>query len=84
MVVVGRVFRQYGPQMCLGDDKCLVQALRADGADDALRDGVGIRRLRWCLDDREPFGREDGVEARRELPVPIADEEAEGLALSPL
>src|SRR5438128_2704164 len=38
VVVVGRVFRQDGAQVRLVDDEEVVQALRAEGADDALRD----------------------------------------------
>jgi len=82
VVVVGRVFGEHGPQVRLVDDEEPVQALRADRADGALCNGVSVRCPGRRLDDRDRFGREDGVEAGRELPVPIADEEAEGLDLT--
>ena len=42
VVVIGRVFRQDVAQVRLVDDEHPVQALRADGADGALRDGVAF------------------------------------------
>jgi hypothetical protein len=40
VVGVGRVVSQHPPQVRLVDDERVIQALRADGADDPLRDGV--------------------------------------------
>ena len=71
--------REHGSQVCLVDDERVVQALLPDRADDPLRDGVRVRCPGRRLDDRDPFGRAEGVEARREFPVPVADEEAQGL-----
>ena len=81
MVIVGRVPREHGPQVRLVDDEQVVQALLPEGADDALRDGVGIRRPGRRPDDSEAFRGEDRIEAGRELAVAIPDEEAEGVTI---
>src|SRR5690348_4339025 len=80
VVVVGHVLRQDGPQVRLVDDERVIQALGAERADNTFGDRVGVRRPGRGLDYREPLAGEDRVEANRELPVAVADEEAQGLA----
>jgi hypothetical protein len=53
-----------------------VEALGADGPDEALSDRVCPRRSYRCLDDLDAFAVEDGVEVARELAVAVADQEA--------
>ena len=54
-----------------------VETLAADGADEALGERIRLRRAHWRLDDRDALAGEDGVEAARELAVPVADQVAE-------
>jgi hypothetical protein len=44
-----------------------VEALGADGADEALGDRVRLRRSNWCLDDLDAFACEDRVEVAGNL-----------------
>ena len=52
-----------------------VEALGADGADEALGDRVRLRRPHRRLDDSDAFAGEDGVEVTGELAVAVADQE---------
>jgi hypothetical protein len=58
-------------------DQHPVQALAAGAGNPAFRDRVRPRRLDRCLDDPDPGRREHGGERRRELGVPVPDEELE-------
>jgi hypothetical protein len=62
------------------DDQEPVEALRADGANEALGDRVCLRRADRRLDDLDPFAHEDGVEVARELAVAVADQETQRYA----
>ena len=57
-------------------DQQPVQALGADGADEALGDRVRLRRSHRRLDDLDAFACEDSVEVAGELAVAVADQEA--------
>ena len=57
------------------EDQHAVEALTADGADDALGEGVGTWSTDRCADDPNTLGTEDLVEAGGELGVPISDQE---------
>jgi hypothetical protein len=56
-------------------DQHPVQALLPHGSYPPLSEGVGVRRLDWCLDDLEAIGGKDVVEGAGELAVAIANEE---------
>jgi hypothetical protein len=53
-----------------------VETLLPDRAHEALRVGVGIRRLDGCRHDPHARPLDDAVEAVRPLGVPVADEDA--------
>ena len=53
-----------------------VEALGADGADEAFGDRVRFRRSHRRLDDPDAFAYEDGVEVAGELAVAVTDQEA--------
>jgi hypothetical protein len=57
-------------------DQDPVEALSADGADEALGDRVGLRRFDRGADDLDALGTEDLVERAAELGVVVADQEA--------
>ena len=73
-VVVVREHAKYALGVSTIHDQEPIEALRADGADEALGDRV---RSDWCLDDLSALAGEDGVEVARELAVAVADQEAE-------
>jgi hypothetical protein len=77
VVVVLEVLAEDAVEVALVADQEPVEALCADGADEALgigvRDGCADRRL----DDPGPFAREHGVERGSELAVAITDQEPE-------
>jgi hypothetical protein len=54
-----------------------VEALRADGADEAFGDRVGLRSTHRCLHDPDASAAEDLVEGAAVLAVPVADQEAD-------
>jgi hypothetical protein len=60
-----------------GDQK-LVQALPAHGANPALGDGIGVRRLNRCEDDLGADRAPDVVEDTGELAVSVVDQEPDG------
>jgi hypothetical protein len=59
------------------EDQNPVEAFGASGANEALGDGVGLRRSHRRADDLEPFAAKDRVEAACELAVSIANQKAE-------
>ena len=77
VVVVLEVLAQDALEVALVADQEPVEALGADGADEAL--GVGVRdgRADRRLDDADPFAREHGVEGGGELAVAVSDQEPE-------
>jgi hypothetical protein len=54
-----------------------VEALAADGADEALGKRVRLRRAHRRLDHPHTFAGENRVEAARELGIAVADQEPE-------
>ena len=64
-VVVGEVLDQDLLKMAATEDEEPVQALPADGADEALGEGVRPRGLNRRLDDPDALGAEHVVEGRR-------------------
>jgi hypothetical protein len=58
------------------EDQEPVDALRADGADEALSDRIRLRRAERRPDDLYALALEHGVEVTRELAVAVADEES--------
>ena len=54
----------------------MVQAFFPDGANPALRDGVGSGRLEGSQDDFKTLRDEDVVEAGREFGIMVMDEES--------
>ena len=76
-VVVIREHAKYALEVSTIHDQERIEALRADGADEALGDRVRFRCPDWCLDDLNALAGEDGVEVARELAVAVADQEAE-------
>jgi hypothetical protein len=60
-----------------GDQK-VVQALPAHGANPALGDGIGVRRLDRCADDLGADRAPDVVEDTGELAVTVVDQEPDG------
>ena len=65
--------------MAAVEDQQPVQALRADGADEAFADRVRLRRAHRCLHDPDAFAAEDLVEGAAVLAVAVADQEANAL-----
>ena len=76
-VVVIREYAKHGLEVSTIHDQEPVEALRTDGADETLGDGVRLRSPDWRLDDLNAFAGKDGVEVARELAVAVADQEAE-------
>jgi hypothetical protein len=77
VVVVGEVFVQQPAQLCLVDDEGPVELLAAQRADHPFAHRVRARRVRWCRDDLDVRGGEDGVERCGELRVPVGYEVAQ-------
>jgi len=74
-VVVPGVAAKDAPKMTFVDDEQMIEALRSDGADEALRVGVRVRRPEWGLQDLGTFRQKDRVEACHVLRVAVANEE---------
>ena len=62
--------------MRLPTDEQPIQALAADGADPAFRDGIRAGRLERGPHDPHLLRGEDGIERRRELAVAVMNEES--------
>ena len=80
-VVVIHEYAQDTFEMIPVHDQEPVEALRADGADEALGDRVRLRRPYRRLDDPDTFTGEDGIEVTRELAVTVADQESKSRGL---
>ena len=76
-VIVLRLLGQHRPQMVLAEDQHVIQALAAKGAHEPLGERVRLRRPHRRPDHPRPVTREDIIECRRELAVPVTDEEPE-------
>jgi hypothetical protein len=74
-VVVRKVLGQDLLKMTASEDEESVQTLSADGADEALGEGVRKRGSNRGLDDPDALGAEHFIEAVGELRVPVTDEE---------
>src|SRR5215216_561737 len=59
-------------------DQEVVQALPAHGANPALGDGIGVRRLNRCEDDLGADRAPNVVEGSGELAVSVVDQEPDG------
>jgi hypothetical protein len=80
MSVVGReVAGQDLLEMASTEDEEPVQTLPADGAHEALSEGVRPRGSNWDLDDPDTLGAEHFVEAGGELRVSVTDENPDRL-----
>jgi len=80
LVVVADVLGEHLVEVSSGDDEEMVEALLADGADEALGVRVRTRRTHRRADALDADRGEDFVEAPRELGVAVADEEPEAPA----
>ena len=78
-VVVVDVGVEHALEVTAVEDQQPVEALRADGSDEALRDRVRLRRPYRCLHDPDSPAAEDLVEGAAVLAVPVADQEAHAL-----
>ena len=65
-------------QVSAVDDQDPVEALSAQGADEALGDRVGLRRFDGSSDDLDAAGAEDLIEGIRELGVVVTEQESQG------
>src|SRR5947208_852462 len=74
-VVVVDEGSEHAAEVALIDDQQPVEALGADGPDEALCDRVSLRRPHGRLDDLDAFAGEHGVKVARELAVAVADQE---------
>ena len=72
-VVMREVLAQYGGEVARSGDQKVVEALAAQGADEAFRDRVRSRRSDWGADDADVGAGEHGVEGGGELAVPVAN-----------
>jgi hypothetical protein len=77
VVEVAYVLVEDGAGLLFVVDQHLVGAFFADAADESFCITVGPRCAGRDLDNVEPFGGKDGIEAVGELGVPVADQEAE-------
>ncbi len=78
-VVVNLVFGQYGAQMLLAKDQHAVQALAAQGPDEAFASRVHARSLDGCAQYPGAVCLEDGVEGLGEVRSAVADHELDVL-----
>jgi hypothetical protein len=81
-VVVLDVAVEDAKEVAAAGDQEMVQAFPAQGADPALGDGVGVRRLDRCADDLGAEPVPDVIEGSGELAVAVAEQEPEVLASS--
>src|SRR6266498_334336 len=75
-VVVMREHAKHAREVSASHEQEPVEALRADGADEALGDRVRLWSPHWRLDDLNLYAGENGVEVARELAVAVTDQEA--------
>jgi hypothetical protein len=76
-VVVVEIGSEDSLEVSAVEDEEPVEALGADGADEALGDGVGLRCADWCAQDPDALAAEDLVERAGVLAVAVADQEAD-------
>jgi len=62
-------------EVTTAEDKQPVETLAANGTNEPLRVGVGLRRPDRCSDDLDPFAAEDLVEGGAELAVAVVNQE---------
>src|SRR6266508_2850311 len=74
-VVVVDEGSEHAVEVALIEDQQPVEALGANGPDEALCDRISLRRPHGCLDDLDAFAGEHGVKVARELAVAVADQE---------
>ena len=78
LIVVRDILHQDAPEVALAQDEEMIENLLTRRSDPAFRHDVSVRCPKRSLDDLDALAREDGVEARRELGILIADEEPDG------
>ena len=81
-VVVLDVLLQYQLQVAWSGDQEVVEALPAQGADPAFRDGVRAGCSNWGADDADVGTGEDCVEGGGELGVAVTDQETDSLGVA--
>src|SRR5439155_25249367 len=74
-VVVIDVDAQHALEVAAIEDQQPVETFRANGSDEALRDGVRLRRPHGRFHDPDPLTAEDLVEGAAVLAVAVADPE---------
>ena len=74
-VVMGHVGAQHVFEVAAAEDQQPVETLAADGADEALGEGVRLRRTNRCPDHPDAFALEDLIEGEAELAVTVVDQE---------
>ncbi len=74
-VVVVDVDAEDALELLAAGDQEPVEAVAADGADEAFGEGVCLRGAEWGADDLDAFASEDVVEGAAELAVTIVDQE---------
>jgi len=79
-VVVVDVDAEHAFEVASVDDQQPVEALRTDCSDEALRDGVGLRRSHRSLHAPDAIAAEDLVEGAAVLAVAVADQVADALS----
>ena len=79
VVVVGDVLDQDSFEVPAAEDQPPIKSLTADGADEALGEGVGPGRPNWRANDADAVSSEDLVEARRELGLSVTDQDLDGV-----
>src|SRR5664280_1020193 len=78
-VVVSHVLLQDSFEVPAAENQHPVKALTADGADEALGEGVCSGSPDRCANDADAVSSEDLVEARSELGVSVTDQELDGM-----
>jgi len=80
-VVVLHVDAQHLVQVFASRDQQPVQALGADRANPAFREGVGVGCLDWCQHHLGVLGAEEVIEGAAEFGIPIAQDELDSSSL---
>jgi hypothetical protein len=74
-VVVLDIGTQRTLELAATEDQHPVEALAPHGADEALGEGVCLRGLHRCADNRDPLSSKDLIERSGELAVAVVDQE---------
>src|SRR6266849_9952858 len=71
-------------EMAAAEDEGPVEAVGADGPHPAFGESVRVWRADRCADQLDPLGAEHIIEPAAELPIPIVNEQPEGLVIAEL